>query len=174
MNIKKTVLVGALGLMTASGIQADSSLSDRLTIAPTGSGYHPSEMSLDLFGFYGSHNRGGGNEDAFGPGVGVNYFFTRNVGISLDSYADAFKVPYLLNASAIYRYPVGETGLAPYALAGFGRQWRYAAQWTGHIGGGLEYRLNSNTGIFSDFRRVFADVSKDYTVVRFGFRFSFR
>ena len=68
----------------------------------------------------------------------------------------------LLNFSAIYRYPLWDTGVAPYAFGGFGRQWDHAAQWSGHIGAGVEFRVNVHTGIFLDGRRVFEDRTSDY------------
>lgn len=102
----------------------------------------------------------------------MNYFLTENFGVGADSYADAFEPPYLLNASGIFRYPFGAPGLAPYVFAGFGRQWDHAAQWLGHVGAGVEYRLNPETGIFVDAREVFAAKTDDYILVRFGFRFN--
>ena len=90
-----------------------------------------------------------------------------------DTYADAFEAPYLLNFSGIYRYPIQDMGFAPYAFAGFGRQWEHAAQWTGHIGAGIEYRVNMHTGVFFDGRRVFTDITKDYSLWRFGLRLGF-
>ena len=91
----------------------------------------------------------------------------------MDSYFDAFEAPYLLNASGIFRYPVGGTSLSPYGFGGFGRQWEHAAQWQSHVGAGVEYRLNSRTGVFVDGRRVFPDRTRDLAVWRFGLRFGF-
>jgi hypothetical protein len=134
--------------------------------------YSGHEGSLDLYGFYGSRDKSG-HGDAFGPGVGFNYFFSQYWGAGADTYADAFNTPYLLNGSVIFRYPIGETRFAPYGFAGFGRQWEHAAQWTGHLGVGGEYRFNHRTGFFADIRQVFPDNTTDYTVFRFGFRIKF-
>jgi hypothetical protein len=132
------------------------------------------ELSLDLNGFAATRDRSGNSGGAAGVGVGMNYFWDSHWGVAADTYADAFDLPYMLNSSLIFRYPIGETRFAPYAMAGFGRQWRYAAQWTGHLAGGVEYRLNHRTGVFVDVREVFPDNTDDYTVFRFGFRIKFR
>src|SRR5256885_8890545 len=48
------------------------------------------EFSLDLLGSYATRNRHG-HSDAFGFGVGANYFWMRYFGVGLDTYADAFR-----------------------------------------------------------------------------------
>src|SRR6185312_5334260 len=48
--------------------------------------YTANEGSVDLFGAWGSRNRDGQNSDAWGPGAGVNYFFTENIGAGADTY----------------------------------------------------------------------------------------
>jgi hypothetical protein len=126
-----------------------------------------------LFGGYATRDKGGADQDAAGPGIGVNYFFTENFGIGADTYADAFEPPYLLTTSGIFRYPLGDSGLAPYAFAGFGRQWDHAAQWMGHLGAGAEFRFNAHTGFFIDARRVFPVNTDDFALWRFGFRVAF-
>jgi hypothetical protein len=136
--------------------------------------YSSQESSVDLFGFYGSRNKNGNSTSAAGSGVGYNYFFTQNFGVGADSYADAFTWPYLLNANGIFRYPIPQTTVAPYLFAGVGRQWWHAPQWMGNVGGGIEYRppnVKPHIGFFTDVRGVFTAETKDYAVVRFGFRF---
>jgi len=135
--------------------------------------FHAGELSGDFFGFYGSKDKGGADKSAWGAGIGVNYFLTERIGFGADTYADAFTVPYLLNASVMYRYPIQEWRLAPYAIAGFGRQWEHGAQWTGHFGGGADYRLKDMTSVFAEIRGVFPETTGDYAVFRFGFRFIF-
>ena len=44
----------------------------------------------------------------------------------------------------------------------------------GHVGGGLEYRVTNNIGLFSDARYVYSSVDPQNAVaVRAGFRFAF-
>lgn len=171
---KRMLAVATLGLFFASGAQAQSIWSGRFAYENNpATAYPPNEFSLDLFGNYATRDKSGHSGDAWGLGLGANYFFTRNLGIGADTYADAFQVPYLINGSVIYRYPVMETGLAPYGFAGFGRQWEHAGQWTGHLGIGLEFRFNPHTGVFLDARRVFPDQTRDYAVWRAGLRLGF-
>ena len=166
--------IALVGFWAGSNIHAQNVWAGRFAYEPTGESAYPShEFSLDLGGNYATRDKSGHDTDAWGLTVGVNYFFTEHFGIGADTYADAFTRPYLLNGSVIYRHPLKEFGLAPYGFAGFGRQWEHAGQWTGHLGAGLEYRLNAHTGLFLDARRVFADQTKDYAVWRAGLRLGF-
>jgi len=173
MNKKGILLIAVLGMFNVLTVQAQNSMADRFQIAPHTGIFGPREFSIDVFGGYADRDKGGADKSAAGPGIGVNYFFTQYLGVGSDSYADAFELPYQLTGSGIFRYPIGDSGFAPYAFAGFGRQWSHAPQWFGHIGGGGEYRFNANTGFFVDVRRVLADRTSDYTLWRFGFRVAF-
>jgi len=138
--------------------------------------FPPHEMNLDLFGTWANEDRFGVKRDRgyWGGGVGLNYFFTRFVGIGADSYIEEWKAPYRVNGSLFLRYPIpGAIGFAPYAFGGGGREMKYVPQWTFHGGAGLEFRLNRYTGIFVDGRRVIPDKTEDYTLARAGLRLSF-
>jgi hypothetical protein len=162
--------VTVLGL-TGFNALAQSSWPDRFTYAPNSAVFGPREFSVDILGGYATRDKSGADDDAFGIGVGVNYFIFDNIGVGIDTYADAFTTPYLLNFSGIYRYPIKDFGLAPYGFGGFGRQWEHDPRWTGHLGLGLEYRFNMKTGLFMDGRGVFG--GDDYALWRLGFRFGF-
>jgi len=168
MKKLQLALILALGISGSAGVQA-------LASSHSYDLYTADEGSVDLFGAWGSRNRDGHSSDAWGPGVGANYFFTQNIGAGVDTYTDGIRLPYLLNLSGIFRYPIPQIPpLAPYGFGGIGRQWDHAAQWTGHIGVGAEYRFRPHTGAFVDLREVFPADTKDYTVFRFGLRFKFR
>jgi opacity protein-like surface antigen len=162
MKNKKMMFIIGLGILTCAGAQAQST-----------DLYSSHEWNVDTYGFYAGKDKGG-NKDAWGIGLGGSYFFTRNIGAGADTYMDAFTVPYLLNANGIFRYPIGQSRLAPYGFGGFGRQWDHAAQLLGHVGVGLEYRFKPTMGAFFDAREVFPTETKDYAVLRFGFRFVFK
>ena len=132
--------------------------------------FQPHEMSLDLHGFYASRDKGGKDTDAWGYGAGFNYFFTQNLGVGADTYCDAFTVPYMINTSVFYRYPLQDANFAPYGFAGFGRQWDHEARWHGYFGGGVEYRWKPSMGFFGDVRWVVPTEGTSYAVLRFGFR----
>jgi hypothetical protein len=132
--------------------------------------YNPGEFSLDLFGTWADRDRFGSEGDHWGGGLGVNFFLNRYVGIGADSYLEEWKWPYRVNGNVILRYPIDAAGLAPYIIGGGGREFKYAPQWTGHVGGGLEFRVNRHTGFFGEGRYVFPDKTPNYTLVRFGLR----
>jgi len=158
----------ALASISAFG---QSSWPDRLVYAPGNATFAPHEFSFDVAGGYATRDKSGNDTDAWGIGVGVNYFIFENIGVGVDTYADAFTTPYMANFSAIYRYPFRDLGLAPYGFGGFGRQWEHDPKWTGHIGGGVEYRFNAKTGLFLDGRWVIG--GDDYGLYRMGFRLAF-
>ena len=174
MRVKELLVIAVLGLSSLSVLAAEPTSYEWTRYdreSPTL--YHPNELSLDLFGTYADRDRFGDKGDFWGGGLGVNYFFTRNIGIGADSYLEEWKWPYRVNGSLILRLPIDKLRLAPYGFGGGGREFKYATQWTGHAGGGLEFRFNHHAGIFGDGRRVFPDRTKDYTLVRFGVRLAF-
>src|SRR2546425_11833701 len=126
MKIRKLLGIGIFSLGAVCCAKAQSSLMDRVNWSPTGAGYAPREFSFDFAGGYATRDKGGFDKDAFGIALGVNYFITENIGVGADTYADAFTAPYMLNFSGIFRYPISDTGFAPYGFGGFGRQWDHA------------------------------------------------
>jgi hypothetical protein len=136
--------------------------------------YTCNELSLDVFGYTASRDKGGGDHQAWGPGAGVNYFFNEYLGIGAESYSDAFTLPYLLNGSAILRYPINRSPFAVYGFGGFGREWTHAPQWMEFLGAGGEYRFWRNTRAFLDLRGIFPHETDDNWLLRFGFRITFK
>ncbi|HXI84296.1 MAG TPA: hypothetical protein VNL17_09440 [Verrucomicrobiae bacterium] len=133
------------------------------------------QLTLDAFGTYATRNREGSSVNAGGGGLGLDYFLTRYVGIGADTYIEEWKWPYRVNGSGILRLPLPDqfSKLALYGFGGGGRQFKDIPQFTWHGGGGLEYKLSRNLGIFADAREVFPDKTPDYTLVRGGVSFGF-
>ena len=131
------------------------------------------DVTLDLFGTWATQDRFGNDDDRFGGGLGVTAFFVRYFGISADSWIEDWRTPYRGNASVLLRLPVGQSGLAPYAIGGGGRQWKYVPQWSLHAGGGVQLKLNPHTALFGDWRRVFPEDTDEYHLVRFGINAGF-
>jgi opacity protein-like surface antigen len=129
-------------------------------------------LSYDLFGNWATHDKDGDDNNALGIGAGVNYFFTENMGVGLDTYTDGIRLPYMLNGSFIYRFVPGGA-INPYAFAGLGKQWDHASQWTGHLGGGAEYNWTTGMGVFLDGRLVLPADTDNYGLFRLGVRFGF-
>jgi hypothetical protein len=100
------------------------------------------------------------------------------------------------------RYPICQWNLAPYIMVGGGAnygnvptlqvtpatpaiggrpaspgsRYRMAGQGFGHVGGGLEYRVTENIGVFSDARYMFSGVdglANNQLMWRYGLRFAF-
>jgi len=176
MNKMKRALIAILGLSVAYFAETihsadSSSVNDFFEFdQPSSDLYSEKELSLDAFGFGATRDKDGNSTTAWGPGVGINYFFTRNLGAGADTYSDAFTIPYNLNFSGIFRYPIADSRFAVYGIGGFGRQWKYSAQWLGHVGAGGEYRFNPKWSFFTDIRGEFPTETKDYALFRFGFR----
>ena len=129
-------------------------------------------LSYDLFGNWATRDKDGDSGNALGLGAGVNYFFRENIGISLDTYTDGIRMPYMLNGSFIYRFAT-DANIDPYAFAGIGKQWDHASQWTGHFGGGAEYNWKPGMGIFLDARLVLPADTSNYGLFRLGVRKGF-
>ena len=133
------------------------------------------EWSFDLFGTYAA-TESGLYDDGFGGGVGVNYFFTRYLGVGIDGYwwdGSPAGVVSSISGSLIGRLPMDELHLAPYVFAGGGGHFNSVDQASGHAGLGLEYRFTPNFALFSDGRYVFTDETNDFGLIRFGVRFPF-
>jgi len=145
--------------------------------------YRANELSVDLFGTasegrytleHWSGPRVRQNTE-FGAGAGLNYFITRYVGIGADAYSENTSGAFIDSASAnlILRLPLGESGFAPYAFGGGGRQFDLGTVWFGQAGVGLEYRFSPHVGLLLDVRGVVPDETKYYGLARLGLRFAF-
>jgi hypothetical protein len=73
----------------------------------------------------------------------------------------------------IARFPIGESGFAPYVFGGGGRQFDPIELWFGQVGGGLEFRFTPNVGLFTDVRYVLTDGAEDHGLARLGVRLVF-
>ena len=115
------------------------------------------------------------NNTEFGVGMGVNYFITRNIGISADAYSEDTGGAFIDSASAnlTLRLPLGDSGFAPYIFGGGGCQFDLDQAAFAQAGAGIEYRFCPRMGVFLDARGVVPNEEKYYGVVRLGMRFAF-
>ena len=148
----------------------------------TGPRYTAYELSMDLFGSYIAAEDNLSDlfetditHGIWGGGVGLNYFFTRNIGIGADANAsdNGGKFIDTVSASLLVRFPIGESGWAPYLMGGGARGIDPEYEWLAHGGIGFEYRWNPQTGIFIDGRYAWAEETTDRLVLRAGFRLIF-
>jgi hypothetical protein len=177
--MKNSMLVGGTILMLA----ATSALGAENVSTNQGDYYRSSELSVDGFGTgsLGEYTLQHLSSDRvrqdvrFGVGAGINYFFTRNIGIGADAYSENTTGAFVDSASAslILRLPLGQSGFAPYAFGGGGHQFDAAKLWFGQAGAGMEYRFTPHVGVFLDARAVWPNETRLYGVGRVGLRFAF-
>ncbi|HSH94593.1 MAG TPA: hypothetical protein VK968_10650 [Roseimicrobium sp.] len=168
------LLGGTILMMAASSVFAAEA---------TGELYRASEVSVDIFGSasvgeYTINNVSKAqvrNNTRLGAGMGVNYFITKNIGIGGDAYSENSSGSLIDSTSAnmIFRFPLGDSGFAPYAYGGGGKQFDMSKAWFVQVGGGIEYRFSPSIGAFLDARWVIPDETKYYGVARLGVRLSF-
>ncbi|HEV2693859.1 MAG TPA: hypothetical protein VG347_13280 [Verrucomicrobiae bacterium] len=145
--------------------------------------YHAQEVSVDAFaaGALGEQYITDLSGDtvrrhgSLGAGLGVNYFFLRYLGLGAEASARNTTGKFIESASGnlIARWPICQTGLAPYIFGGAGHGFDPVDQTFGQAGTGLEFRFLRCAGIFTDARYVFPDRTRDYAIVRAGVRVSF-
>ena len=145
--------------------------------------YRSGELSVDAFGTaslgeYSLNHLTGArvrHDTRLGVGAGINYFFTRNIGIGADAYSENTHGSFIDSASAnmLFRFPLGQSGFAPYGFGGGGYQFDLTEKWFAQVGAGMEYRFTPMVGIFMDARWVLPEHTPTYGVARLGLRFAF-
>jgi len=142
--------------------------------------YRHHEISIDVFGM-GSLGESDINhltgdkvvhDGRTGAGGGINVFFCKWFGIGGDIYTEGWDRE-VATGNLIFRLPIPDTGLAPYAFGGGCYEWNDVNGAVADLGGGLEFRFMKHLGIFVDARYVFADKSDDFGVGRVGLRLNF-
>ena len=183
--MKNKLIIGGI-LLTLAATPAwcqDGAINNKGPNYDQGDLYRANELSLDGFGtasigkYTIDHpsNARIRHNTRLGAGAGINYFFTRNIGISAEAYSENTSGTFIDNASAnlTLRLPLGQSGFAPYAFGGGGRQFETLKNWFAQAGGGIEYRFNPHMGVFIDARGVLPDEARYYGVARLGVRFAF-
>ena len=170
-------IVGTALLLAASsapGADNNNNLNDT---------YRVGEFSADGFGtaslgkYTIDHLSGSrvSNNTRLGAGLGLNYFFTRYLGLDAGAYSENGNAAFVDSASAdlILRFPIVDSGFAPYVLGGAGYRFDDVTAWFGQFGAGLEYRFTPHWGVFLDARAVVPDETRPYGLARLGVRFAF-
>lgn len=195
MNTKRILILGASFFLTVASAPAAHIWEDPSgwwtglsAPDPNAPRYTANELSLDLFASYINpetefhelfeHNIRHGN---WGGGVGLNYFFTQNLGLGADFNASDKNANELggmfdyTTGNLYLRFPLGNSGFSPYVFGGGGRGMSPVWDWVYGGGVGLEYRFSPATGIFSDARYLWNDRSTDLNTltIRAGFRIVF-
>jgi len=102
-----------------------------------------------------------------GGDIGVNYFFTKYIGVGIEDSVGGHQIvglPALTSAfdrlvgNLFIRYPIDSLHLAPYFIVGGGAYWDQALS-LGHacVGGGCEYRFTPRFALFFDGRWLYGN-----------------
>lgn len=185
--MKKTLSLLAIVLATAATSFAGQTVSKKVVVPADACRFHANEWQIDCstVGIAGTY--GGQSKQGLGGNLGVNYFFTKYLGIGIDDSVGSERNAGMtgfnglqafdsLQADLLLRYPICAWNLAPYAMIGGGATWGPASQGDGNVGGGLEYRFMSNLGLFADCRWLYGNngsKSLSQAMPRIGFRLSF-
>ena len=173
---KNIVVVACLGIGVSGAMAADRD-------APADQLFLENEVNLDFFGSISVGQEVIENltdervkdDGRLGAGLGLSYFFSRNIGLGADAYTENWNDNFVDNASGnlIVRFPMDKIHLAPYLYAGGGYQFDPTEVWFAQAGGGLEYRFTRQIGIFADARYIFTDEVGDIGLGRLGLRVAF-
>ncbi len=198
--MKKYIITGVMAAVAATSAFAGTVTASK-EVAPVEAPclFRGNEWQLDAFGL-GDFFPGGvqnAGRPLWGGGLGVNYFLNEYVGLGLeqDLYGRNSRRGYYTANSGIngitrwatignvfLRYPICNWNLAPYLMVGGGANYgnvpnRASGQGFGHVGGGLEYRVTENIGLFSDARYLYSGVRGvtgfNQLLWRYGVRFAF-
>lgn len=195
----KTTVCSLLGILALAGacvagptpVATGKEYKQQEFIAP--SCFADQEWQLDLFGTYADGNSGHVGlfgEHGWGGGVGINYFFSRYVGIGAEGYWLAAREEgvsqggdrtayHNVTGSLVFRYPIESACLAPYLYLGGGAHFDGDKWASAHGGLGLEYRMLPNRfGVFGEVRWTYLGdrYSRDdlnFALAKLGFRFIF-
>lgn len=158
--MKKTLSLLAILLATAATSFAGEATKTVMTSDDCRFRANEWEVETSVVGSAGTYN--GSNGQGIGGNLGINYFFTRYIGVGVDDSVGG----YAVNGHGIYgndrlqgdlllRYPICAWNLAPYAMIGGGASWATASQGNGNLGIGAEYRFNRTVGLFADCRWLY-------------------
>jgi len=199
MKTLTTSLVASLAVLgtALAGETTAKSYKATTTVAPE-TCFSDHELQIDTFGqaSFGDNSKIGVFRDtAWGGGVGLNYFFQRNIGLGIEgawlsakhsglghdlaNSRDDRTVIHNLTGSIILRLPLDSVCVAPYVYVGGGWQDDGSSWASGHVGAGLEYRIVPHkVGIFVDGRWTylgdrFQESDLNFWSVRAGFRLVF-
>ena len=207
----KTLTIGLVSAALASasfaGDYVQQSSNVQVAVPPPSglSLYNAGEWQIDLFGAYAWADSGSrrllGEDDVFGGGLGINYFITRNFGIGAEGslFDTEGDILGTTNLNVILRFPIAETGLAPYLFGGAGVTFNADdldsddfsdaedrlednddprdsddVIFIAHAGAGIEYRFTPHFSVFGDARYTWAERDdSDFGLARAGVRFAF-
>lgn len=185
-SMKKSLSLVVLLLLTATASFAGEEISSskKMVVPADDSRFHKNEWQIDSSTVGAAGVYKGQGKQALGGNLGVNYFFTKYLGIGIDNSVGSIRNAglsgfsglqggYSLQADLLLRYPIAAWNLAPYLMVGGGASWGPSSQGDGNVGGGVEWRLLPHVGFFADCRWLYGDQGLSVALPRVGLRLSF-
>lgn len=158
-----------------AGTEAKS-FKEKVVVEPDTCKFRDFEIQLDGFftGVAASRSHGNTLNSGVGGGTALNVFFARYFGLGVEAnwYGNGGSAEHMILGNAFFRYPICSLNLAPYAMIGGGAGWDHKTVGFGTLGGGLEYRITNNVGVFGDCRWFYGNPD-NLAVFRTGVRFAF-
>ena len=144
--MKKYIITGIMTAITATSVMAGTPVASKEVVAIEDPClFRDNELQLDVFGL-GDFYRGGADisgRPAWGGGLGLNYFFSRYIGVGLEQSVygrnskgngaqgnDFGYTRWATIGNLFLRYPICSWNLAPYLMVGGGANY-------GNVGGGV-------------------------------------
>lgn len=139
--------------------------------------FRDTEFQIDAFytGFFGDIIDDSRFNTGSGGGFGINFFFAKYFGIGYEAawYSNNGVAEHMpLGGNLFFRLPICKWNIAPYTMVGMGGAWNGDGIVYGNVGGGIEYRVTNNIGLFVDSRYFFGGTG-NVSNLRTGLRFAF-
>lgn len=149
-------------------------------VVPSGY-FRDEELFFDVYGSYLERSDGGhcdcaGDHEGFGGGISLGNYFNPYFGARADvNFSSVEEARTVIGADLLFRYLFREARVAPYAFVGGGVEAVSGAHGFVRVGGGLEWRLTSRIGLFSEasYAWVSTDESAENLLIKVGMRFIF-
>jgi hypothetical protein len=146
------------------------------TVIPEEPCFGETELQLDVYGAY-AGTYGDKHADGWGGGIGINYYFSRYIGLGVDGTVTDGEGSELwhIHGHVLARWPIdtGSICLAPYIKAGGGYQVNGSGDWSYGVGGGIEVRVTPRWGVFGEGGYYWAESDENYAQAKAGVRFIF-
>jgi len=177
MKLTTLLIISAAFVSSAFAGTADYSKNSKNPVlpppAPTCGCFGPG-FAVDAFG--GAIFDREGQKGALGGGVGLDYFFNRNLGLetSYGVYATHSQT-HAFDGNLVLRFPIDSICVAPYILAGGGYDTNGTSGGQYDVGGGIDVRFSPTScmGVFAEGLYHWTTSGGDYSSVRLGMRFPF-
>ena len=176
MNKLATLTFASLASVAIAGTPVYETTSSKKTVIPEEACFAEQELQLDVYGaFAGTY--GDRHEDGWGGGIGLNYYFDRNIGVGVDGTVTDGEGEELwhVHGHLLVRFPIdnGDSCWAPYLKVGGGYQVNGEGGWSAGGGAGVEFRLSPRFGLFGEGGYYWSEGDENYAQAKAGVRFIF-